>query len=44
MDFWRRVARKTRKEKIQNTAIRESMDVKIVILEIIYRKSKNKMK
>jgi hypothetical protein len=35
MDFWRRSARKSRKEKVQNGTIREIMEVGKNILEVI---------
>jgi hypothetical protein len=38
MDFWRRSARKSRKEKVRNGTIREIMDVGKNILEIIEEK------
>jgi hypothetical protein len=34
MDFWRRSARKSRKEKVQNVTIREIMEVGKNILEV----------
>jgi hypothetical protein len=38
MDFWRRSARKSRKEKVRNVTIREVMDVRKDILEVIEEK------
>jgi hypothetical protein len=38
MDFWRRSARKSRKEKVRNVTIREIMKVGKNILEIIEEK------
>jgi hypothetical protein len=38
MDFWRRSARKSRKEKVRNVTIRESMEVEKNILEVIEEK------
>jgi hypothetical protein len=38
MDFWRRSARKSRKEKVRNGTIREIMEVKKNILEVIEEK------
>jgi hypothetical protein len=35
MDFWRRSARKSRKEKVRNVTIREVMEVGKNILEVI---------
>jgi hypothetical protein len=35
MDFWRRSARKSRKEKVRNVTIREIMKVGKNILEVI---------
>jgi hypothetical protein len=35
MDFWRRSARKSRKEKVRNVTIREVMEVRKNILEVI---------
>jgi hypothetical protein len=35
MDFWRRSARKSRKEKVRNVTIREDMEVRKNILEVI---------
>jgi hypothetical protein len=34
MDFWRRSARKSRKEKVRNVTIREVMEVRKNILEV----------
>jgi hypothetical protein len=34
MDFWRRSARKSRKEKVRNVTIREIMEVRKNILEV----------
>jgi hypothetical protein len=38
MDFWRRSARKSRKEKVRNVTIREVMEVGKNILEVIEEK------
>jgi hypothetical protein len=38
MDFWRRSARKSRKEKFRNVTIREIMEVRKNILEVIEEK------
>jgi hypothetical protein len=38
MDFWRRSARKSRKEKVRNVTIREIMEVGKNILEVIEQK------
>jgi hypothetical protein len=38
MDFWRRSARKSRKEKVRNVTIREIMEVGKNILEVIEEK------
>jgi hypothetical protein len=38
MDFWRRSARKSRKEKIRNVTIREVMEVRKNILEVTEEK------
>jgi hypothetical protein len=38
MDFWRRSARKSRKEKVRNGTIRETMEVGKGILEVIEEK------
>jgi hypothetical protein len=38
MDFWRRSARKSRKEKVRNVTIREGMEVRKNILEVIEEK------
>jgi hypothetical protein len=38
MDFWRRSARKSREEKIRNVTIREIMEVRKNILEVIKEK------
>jgi hypothetical protein len=38
MDFWRRSARKSRKEKVRNGTIREVMEVRKNILEVIEEK------
>jgi hypothetical protein len=38
MDFWRRSARKSRKETIRNVTIREVMEVRKNILEVIEEK------
>jgi hypothetical protein len=38
MDFWRRFARKSRKEKVRNVTIREIMEVRKNILEVIEEK------
>jgi hypothetical protein len=38
MDFWRRSARKSRKEKVRNVTIREIMEVRKNILEVIEQK------
>jgi hypothetical protein len=38
MDFWRRSARKSRKEKVRNVTIREVMEVRKNILEVIEEK------
>jgi hypothetical protein len=38
MDFWKRSARKTRKEKVRNGTIREIMEVGKNILEAIEEK------
>jgi hypothetical protein len=38
MDFWRRSARKSRKEKFRNVTIREVMEVGKNILEVIQEK------
>jgi hypothetical protein len=38
MDFWRRSARKSRKEKVQNITIREIMEVGKNILEVTEEK------
>jgi hypothetical protein len=38
MNFWRRCARKSRKEKVRNVAIREVMEVGKNILELIEEK------
>jgi hypothetical protein len=38
MDFWRRSARKSRKEKVRNATIREIMEVGKKILEVIEEK------
>jgi hypothetical protein len=38
MDFWRRSARKSRKEKVRNGTIREIMEVGKNILEVIEEK------
>jgi hypothetical protein len=38
MDFWRRSARKSRKEKVRNVTIREIMEVGKTILEVIEEK------
>jgi hypothetical protein len=38
MGFWRRSARKSRKEKVQNVTIREVMEVRKNILEVIEEK------
>jgi hypothetical protein len=35
MDFWRRSARKSRKEKVRNVTFREVMEVRNNILEVI---------
>ena len=34
MDFWRRISRKSRKEKILNLKIRETMNVQYNIIEL----------
>jgi hypothetical protein len=34
MDFWRRSARKSRKEKVRNVTIREVMEMRKNILEL----------
>jgi hypothetical protein len=38
MDFWRRSARKSRKEKVRNGTIREVMEVRKNILEVTEEK------
>jgi hypothetical protein len=38
MDFWRRSARESRKEKVRNGTIREIMEVRKNILEVIEEK------
>jgi hypothetical protein len=38
MDFWRRSARKLRKEKVRNVTIREIMEVGKIILEVTEEK------
>jgi hypothetical protein len=38
IDFWRRSARKSRKEKVRNVAIREIMEVRKNILEVTEEK------
>jgi hypothetical protein len=38
MDFWRRSARKSRKEKVRSVTIREVMEVRKNILEVIEEK------
>jgi hypothetical protein len=38
MDFWRRAARKSRKEKVRNVTIREVMEVRKNMLEVIEEK------
>jgi hypothetical protein len=38
VDFWRRSARKSRKEKVRNVTIREIMEVGKNILEVIEEK------
>jgi hypothetical protein len=38
MDYWRRSARKSRRERIRNTVIREMMEVEKTILERMERK------
>jgi hypothetical protein len=38
MDFWRRSARKSRKENVRNVTIREVMEVGKNILEVIEEK------
>jgi hypothetical protein len=38
MDFWRRSARKSRKEKVRNVTIREIMEVQKNILEVTEEK------
>jgi hypothetical protein len=38
MDFWRRSARKSRKEKVRNVTIREVMEVRKNILEVTEEK------
>jgi hypothetical protein len=38
MDFWRRSARKSRKEKVRNVTIKEVMEVRKNILEVIEEK------
>jgi hypothetical protein len=38
MDFWRRSARKARKEKVRNVTIREVMEVRKNILEVTEEK------
>jgi hypothetical protein len=38
MDFWRRSARKSRKEKVRNVTIREVMGVRKNILDVIEEK------
>jgi hypothetical protein len=38
MDFWRRFARKSRKEKVRNVTIREVMEVRKNILEVTEEK------
>jgi hypothetical protein len=38
MDFWRRSARKSRKEKARNVTIREVMEVRKNILEVTEEK------
>jgi hypothetical protein len=38
MDFWRRSARKSRKEKVRNVTIREVMEVRKNIFEVIEEK------
>jgi hypothetical protein len=38
MDFWRRSARKSRKEKVRNVTIREVMEVRKNIVEVIEEK------
>jgi hypothetical protein len=38
MDFWRRSARKSRKEKVRNATIREIMEVRKNILKVIEEK------
>jgi hypothetical protein len=35
MDFWRRSARKSRKEKVRNGAIKAIMEVEKKVLEVI---------
>jgi hypothetical protein len=39
MDFWRRSARKSRKEKVRNVTIREIMEVGKNILEVTEKKT-----
>jgi hypothetical protein len=39
MDFWRRSARKSRKEKVRNVTIREVMEAQKNILEVIEEKT-----
>jgi hypothetical protein len=38
MDFWRRYARKSRKEKVRNVTIREVIEMRKNILEVIEEK------
>jgi hypothetical protein len=38
MDFWRRSARKSRKEKVRNVTTREVMEVRKNILEVTEEK------
>jgi hypothetical protein len=38
MDFWRRSARKSRKEKVRNITIREVMEVRKNVLEVTEEK------
>jgi hypothetical protein len=38
MDFWRRSARKLRKEKVRNVTIREVMEVRKNVLEVTEEK------
>jgi hypothetical protein len=38
MEFWRRFARKSRKEKVRNVTIREVMEVRKNILEVTEEK------